>query len=368
MKILQSFTSKKSASRQTFEGSNGTGLRIFFIGLFFVALWFPLIDMAFPILPRTENTEKRTLAQAPELRLRTLPDFPKNFERYFNDRFGSRNLLVGLNNTIHVQWFKVSPLKSVLVGKEGWLFYTLDKGINDYRGLAPFSQEHLETIRRNIMKQTSWLREQGIPYLILISPNKHTVYPEYLPGGITRVDRKTRLDQILEYLHQDEKAVFVDVRKKLVEGKRDRLVYSKTDTHWNSYGAFIAYRKTMEALSKDFTYVAPLAISNFEVSVKPSHGLGDLAVMLSLNGRLKDQVVDLKLKDDSWIPKKKMPKAVIFHDSFIFSIKPFLAYHFDQIILQHWGERGFDYRLIEQEKPSVIIFQLAERRLDALLK
>ena len=97
-------------------------------------------------------------------------------------------------------------------------------------------------------------------------------------------------------------------------------------------------------------------------------GLGDLAVMLSLKGRLKDQVVDLKLKDDSWIPKKKIPKAVILHDSFIFSIKPFLAYHFDQIILQHWGEKGFDYRLIEQEKPSVVIFQIAERRLDALLK
>jgi hypothetical protein len=90
--------------------------------------------------------------------------------------------------------------------------------------------------------------------------------------------------------------------------------------------------------------------------------------MLSLKGKLKDLEVNLEPKDDSAAQKKKIPKVVILHDSFILSLKPFLEHHFDQMVLQHWGERGFDYRLIEQEKPSVVIFQIAERRLDALLK
>lgn len=335
----KSFTSKKPSTRPTGDGSKGTGWRIFLIGFFYFILWLPLVDMAFQVLPKPENTEKRTLAQAPELRWETISDFPKNFERYFNDRFGGRTLLVRLNNCIQVQWLKVSPLKSVLVGKDGWLFYTLDKGINDYRGLAPFSPVHLEMIRRNIFKKTSWLREKGIPYLILIGPNKHTVYPEYLPGGITRVNRKTRLDQILEYLKEDEKTVLIDVRKELGEGKNERLVYSKTDTHWNPYGAFLAYQKTMEALSNSIPYAVPLAVSGFTVSVKPNQGLGDLAVMLSLNGSLKDQEVRLELKDDSVLPIRKISKAVILHDSFIFPIKPFLGYHFDQMVLQPWGKR-----------------------------
>jgi alginate O-acetyltransferase complex protein AlgJ len=368
MRIAKSFTSNKSLSRQPVDGSKRNGPRIFLIGLFFFVLWLPLMDMAFQVLPIPENTEKRVLAQRPELRWETSPDYPKNFERYFNDRFGGRNLLVRWNNYIQVKWLKVSPVKSVLVAKEGWLFYTLDKGINDYRGLAHFSQEQLETIRRNILQQTSWLRTRGITYLILIGPNKHTVYSEYLPGEITRVNRKTRLEQILEYLNEDERAVFIDIRKELDEGKKERLVYSKTDTHWNSYGAFIAYQKTMMALSKNFPAAVPLAVSCFAVSVKPNQGLGDLAVMLSLQGDLKDQEVRLEMKGDSTSPPKKISKVVIFHDSFIFSMKPFLGYHFDQMVLTPWGEKGFDYLLIEKEKPQVVLFEITERRLDALLK
>jgi hypothetical protein len=176
------------------------------------------------------------------------------------------------------------------------------------------------------------------------------------------------LDQILKYLSADEKAVLVDVRKELTDAKKDRLVYSMTDTHWNSYGAFIAYQKTMKALSEIYPSTAPLAVSNFVISIKPSRGLGDLAVMLSLKGWLKDQEISLELKNDSLTPKKKIPKAVILHDSFVFPIKPFLAYHFDQMVLQYWGEKGFDYRLIEQEKPNVVIFEIVERYSDALLK
>jgi hypothetical protein len=363
-----SFTSKKNVSRQPGDGSKEIDLRIFLIGLCVLVLWLPLADMAFHFLPEPENTEKRILVQAPEFRWETIPNFPKTFEGYFNDRFGGRKLLIPLNNYIRVQWFKVSPIKSVLVGKEGWLFFTLDKGINDYRGLASFSPEHLEAIRRNILKWTSWLQERGIPFFILIAPNKHTIYPEYLPGGLTRVRQKTRLDQILEYLTEEEKAGFIDVRKELDDGKKERFVYSKTDTHWNSYGAFIAYRKTMEALSRRFPQALPPAVSGFSFSVKPSQGLGDLAVMLSLKGHLQDQEVSLELESDSALPPQKIFKAVILHDSFIFSIKPFLRYHFDQMVLQPWGKKGFDYLLIEKEKPQVVLFEVTERFLDVLLK
>jgi hypothetical protein len=358
----------KTPSHHSFQDLYGTGFRIFLIGLFFLVLFFPLMDMAFHILPIPENNEKRTLAKTPSLQRGTIHEFTRNFERYFNDHFGGRNILVWLNSYLQVKWFKVSPLKSVLVGKEGWLFYNLDKGINDYRGLAHFSPEHLEVIHRNILRKTSWLRGKRIPFLILIAPNKHTVYPEYLPDGITRVNRKTRLDQILGQLTDAEKAIFIDVRPELTTGKKDRWVYSRTDTHWNSYGAFMAYQKTMEILSKNLLNAAPRPISDFIVSINPNRGLGDLSVMLSLKGRLQDLEVNLKLKGDSPSPGKKIPKMVILHDSFIFAIKPFLEYHFKQVVLQPWGERGFDYSLIEKEKPQVVLFEITERRLDALMK
>ena len=242
--------------------SKGNFPRVLSIGIFFIFLWIPLLDMLSPFLPTLKNSEKRELAQRPKFQRDSFPDFPKKFELYFNDHFGGRNLLIRLNSFIYVKWLKASPIKSVIVGKEGWLFYN-DKGIKDYRGLAAFSREQLENIKKNITKQTDWLRGKGIPYLILICPSKHTLYPEYMSDGLTRVNRVTLLDQLLEYLSADEKAVIVDIRKELVEAKKNRPVYFMTDSHWNSYGAFIAYQKTMEAWSKSFPYAAPFARFQF---------------------------------------------------------------------------------------------------------
>jgi hypothetical protein len=366
MNTPQGHHSPETISRHTVPGVKKTVLRIFLVGLIGLMLWLPLLDMVFQLLPEPENTEKRTLTQAPVFSWKTAASFPKIFEGYFNDRFGGRKFLVRWNNYIHVKWLDVSPVRSVLVGKEGWLFLT--EGINDYRGKTVLTKEQLDLIRRTIREKKARLGEWGIPLVILIAPNKHTIYPEYLPDGITRVNPKTRLDQILEYLNEEERAVLVDVRKELREGKKDRLVYARTDTHWNAFGAFLAYQKTLGHLFKSFPEVSPREISDYVLSIEPNQGAGDLAFMLSLNGKLEDEEVKMKWKGNRFPQKPKIPKAVVFHDSFVEAIRSFLEPHFDQVIFQPWGSEGFDYALIEKEKPEVVIFEVTERRLDALVK
>jgi hypothetical protein len=360
--IAEKFSSGKLPYR-----SKGNFWRVLLIGMFFIFLWIPLIDMFSHFLPTIQSTEKRELALWPQFQRDTLSDFSKNFERFFNDRFGGRNLLVWLNNYFHVKWLKVSPVKSVIVGKKGWLFYH-DKAIKDYRGLSSFSPEQLEKIKHNIIRQAGWLRDKNIIYLILICPNKHTIYSEYLPDGITRVNRMTLLDQLLDYLGGNEKAVMIDIRKELIEAKKNQLVYFMTDSHWNSFGSFIAYQKVMKELSKSYSYVKPIPLSYFTFSVKPNNGLGDEAEMLSLKGRFRDSTVNLILNHKRPLQERKIPKAVILHDSFIWDLKPFLDYHFEKMVMEHWGAHGFDYSLIEKEKPQVVLFEIVERRLDALLK
>ncbi|MEW6187876.1 MAG: hypothetical protein AB1585_19280 [Thermodesulfobacteriota bacterium] len=366
MNTTEGHPSPKTTTRQAVPGVTRTVLRIFLGGLIGLLLWLPLLDMVFQVLPQRESTEKRRLSQAPAFSWKTVTGFPKAFEGFFNDRFGGRNILIRLNNYLHVQWLGVSPVKSVLVGKEGWLFLT--EGINDYRGKAALTKEQLDLILRAIQEKKVRLREKGIGLVILVAPSKHTIYPEYLPEGITRLNPKTRLDQILGYLGEEERAVMVDVRKDLMEGKKDRPVYSKTETHWNAFGAFLAYQKTIEHLVKRFPEVSPQAISDYVLSTEPSQGSGDLAVMLSLNGKLEDEEVKMKWKGDRSPQKPKIPKAVIFHDSFIDAIRSYLEPHFDQVIFQPWGSGGFEYALIEKEKPEVVIFEITERRLDALVK
>ena len=145
------------------------------------------------------------------------------------------------------------------------------------------------------------------------------------------------------------------------------MVYFITDTHWNDYGAFIAYQEVLKRLVKKFPLLYPLTLSNFTLSVHPNKGLGDLAVMLSLNGWLHDSQVQLMLKSASPLQERKIPKALIFHDSFVFPLKVYLEYHFDKTILRHWDEHAFNFALIEQEKPDVVLLEIAERCSYALL-
>lgn len=357
----------KPNAKQPAIKSKGTGWRVLSIGLFLFFLWLPLVDMYFQLLPKMEQTEKRALASAPKLRWNSLSGFPLSFERFFNDQFGGRTILIKSNNFIQLKCFQVSAVKNVLIGKEGWLFYR-DRSIADYRGLIPYWPVHLQKIKQNISRQTAWLRDRGIPYVILIGPNKNAIYPEYMPDNINRISLKTRLDQVLEYLSADEKAVIVDVREALLAAKKEQWVYGKTDTHWNSFGAFIAYRELMKALSKNSRSVPPFLCSDFTVSVRPNKGPGDLAEMLSLAGMLEDREVHLELKSEPSRRPRKIPKAVLFHDSFAEALLPFLEHHFEQIVRQHWGIKGFDYLLIEKEKPQVVLYEISERLLDILIK
>lgn len=337
-------------------------------GLFLLTLWLPLLNILFPFLPSPQNSEKRALTPRPELTWATLGDFPKSFERYFNDHFGGRSLLIRWHNYIHLKWLGISPLKSILLGKEGWLFYTLDKEMADHQGLVRFSGEELETIRQNIDRQTRLLKEMGIPYCILVCPDKESIYPEYLPEGFAPANPVTRLDQIVAYLGPEEKKSLLDVREALRESKKLYPVYSQTDTHWNSFGAFMAYQKLIEAFSASLPGLHPIPLSDFSLSISTNKGQGDLAEMASLTGWLQDREVQLVPKRQPSQCERKIPKAVIFHDSFIHPLKPFLEPHFDRIVYQHWGKQFFDDQFIERERPTVVVFELGERYSPVLSK
>jgi alginate O-acetyltransferase complex protein AlgJ len=343
-------------------------LSILGITLFLGFLWLPMIDSLWPLLPSPPNTEKRALVPAPTLGWKTLGDFPKNFELFFNDHFGGRRWLVRMNHQIHVEWLGISPLKEVLVGRDGWLFLTSDKSLADHHGLIRYSAKELESIQQNIRKQTRWLKERKIPYIILVGPDKQSIYPEYWPNLSAENRALTRLDQILAYLGPEEKQNLIDVRRDLLEAKKNAWVYSRTDTHWNSYGAFIAYQKMMEVLSRSVPTVQPISFSEFYLFDRPAPGRGDLAGMLSLSGRLSDREVQMVLKHPLNPTHNKIPKALIFHDSFIDQLKPFLVPHFDRIIFLPRGKASINYQQIEREGPNFVLLELVERQSPALVR
>src|SRR2546422_2538056 len=120
------------------------------IAVFAAVICLPILDTKLHLAPTIELQENRVLAALPawDRKPATLDKFPAGFEAWFNDHFGFRNLLVRWDALLKACWLRDSPVSTVTIGKNGWLFFTRD-GFTDYqRGRVRLPKDAGESWRR----------------------------------------------------------------------------------------------------------------------------------------------------------------------------------------------------------------------------
>lgn len=130
----------------------------------------------------------------------------------------------------------------VIVGKEGFLFFTESLE----RSLEPLSQKELDELGDGLRKLNSRLTAEGRRFLVLIAPDKRTVYPDMLPERWRVPGDEWERVQSAICTSGVETA---DVLPVLVQEKETGPVYFSGDTHWNARGALAAYRLLAEKLA-----------------------------------------------------------------------------------------------------------------------
>jgi hypothetical protein len=258
---------------------------------------------------------------------------------------------------------------------------------DDHLVSRPFSPHALQQWVRMLEARRDWLAAQGIPFVLVIAPDKQTIYPESLPRALRkRAKEETRLDQLIAALRANTDIQIIDVRPALCEAKeRDRL-YDHTDSHWNDRGAYVAYTAMMNELSRQFPQLTPMARDAFSdaETIKPG---GDCARLVGLPKRFPELSLSLVPKftrqaqrrpiDGPYAennplrpfatehPNHALPRAVMFHDSFGSHLIPFLSDHFQRIAYA-WVRADspyFDRELVLRERPNIVIQQIVERKL-----
>jgi hypothetical protein len=254
-----------------------------------------------------------------------------------------------------------------------------------YRASRPFSPRQLAAWAEMFRRRHDWLAERGIRYLVVIPPNKETIYPEFMPRFATRVGGPSRLDQLLAYLGKHHRDVSViDLREPLLRAKEHEPLYYRTDTHWNSRAGYLAYARIMEALSAWFPTLEPRPRSAFEPRSRECQGL-DLATLIGMTDRFTDTADELVAREPATarnapascrMPSKfpdfqapfamerddpRLPRAVMFRDSFSGALIPLLSEHFRRIVYA-W-KYTLDRELVEREHPDVVMQELVERAL-----
>jgi alginate O-acetyltransferase complex protein AlgJ len=353
---------------------------IVFLGL----LWLPTLDHFFKLDHAEAPGENRLPAKWPAFKgLGQSRDFITGVESYFNDHFGFRKRLVRLHNHWKVQLFRDPGSKDVLIGRDGWLYYSGDRMIAHYTSTEVWSQQDLENWRRLLERRRDWLAARGAKYLLALAPDKHRVYSEYLPDWLERGAQPGKVQQLVDYMKAHSTVEVLDLTQVLMEAKKTRVDYLQTDTHWNMFGGFVSYRAMVEALSRQLPGLTPLPLDTF--SWKPgAPQQGDLARILGRPEAYPEKecvtCVALKPFEAPKVlydpvrfphqgPQETRPcytlnpegsgKAMVFHDSFACAWYGFLGQHFREVV--YVWQYEWNAALIEREKPDVVIDQILER-------
>jgi alginate O-acetyltransferase complex protein AlgJ len=352
------------------------------VALFLCAISLPLAANLAGVDGGDPGAENRELAAFPSLdgTRASITAFPASFGLWFDDHFGFRSLLVRWYGETRLFGLGVSPTAAVVKGRDGWFFYGDDKAIEDYASAQPMTPAELANWRAAIVRARDWLGARGIAYVFTIAPDKHAIYPEDMPPTLARVADMSRADQLFATLQ--DTGIGVDVRPSLLEAKRGDRIYHQTDTHWNDRGGLVAYQQIIEAVRARVPATPPAWLrSDFKPVDQVVEGL-DLAGMMGLTRVLRETRLTLVPRRPrrarvvepagagptdqlgrlvTEIDDSSLPRAVIFRDSFVSPLVPFLSEHFGRAV--YLWQNDFDAGVVDKEAPDVVIQEIVGRHL-----
>jgi hypothetical protein len=308
------------------------------------------------------------------------------FERAFGDRFAGRPALVRAHHATKAIGFGVSPVPKVMLGRDGWLYFlgedarALDR---HFRGTAPFDAAP-EAVASEFARRHDALAARGIAYVVVVVPDKFSVYPEHLPGWVVRA-AQTPLDRVSAAVSAQRRVRFLDLRAPLVAAKDGTPVYYLTDSHWNVRGAAIGYdalmREVQAALPGRVAGIVPVALPDYDP--RTDRYSGDLANMLGLPRHFREpdrasfwkllqaapsrcaRRLDAPASSDAieaWgCDRAGLPDAWVLRDSMAIPLVPMLAENFRRATFV--STRALDLPAIEAARPDIVIEQLVERAL-----
>lgn len=189
----------------------------------------------FIVVPKADfsEREKRYLAEFPEFSKEALLDgtFTEGIENYLADHTPMRGLFVGINS-YYTYLMGNNGSNGVYLGSDGFL---IEKPVDD-----------ADRVRTNAARVAGFAKNLDIPVVFALAPSKGYVYGEKLPANHYDYNDAEYYELVSQAL--GENATLVNLSDILLESKSERLLYYKTDHHWTTYGAYLAYHQLCSTL------------------------------------------------------------------------------------------------------------------------
>ncbi|MDW3225632.1 MAG: acyltransferase family protein [Paracoccaceae bacterium] len=267
-------------------------------------------------------------------------------------------------------------------GQEGWLFLgnEFDKTVAKLKLAHPPNPDDIAREVRLFADLAEAAATTDTPVVLLIGPNKSTVYPEYLPYEIVPSEARY-VTYFTEQLNTIPNLTVIDPVEDLLHAKESSgLLYFKTDTHWNDKGAFLVFSTMAERMGWLVPEVSFEAAGPYSGDLITISQLEDVPVAKGDNWQVEwASVPDLEIKPLTNLPETSFARAEIVMnkaplsektvwvvgDSFTNTLMPFIDATFKEIhYLGHWSSklRTLPQELLgAAEKPDLIMVVRVER-------
>ena len=340
----------------------------------------PFFGMLFYNSENAGAAEQRTLAEFPKLIEEGTINlsFGSEFEDWFADHFAFRSELVNANSVLREKIFSTSSEDDVIIGKNGWLFYT--ETLEDFLGEEVLTEGQIEKLATVIRLERDFACEKGAGYVFAVAPNKNSIYPEMMPGIYGSAGKSSLLDRVNAAVSEAGVTV-CDLKKALTAAKNEGQLYYKGDSHWNLLGSSVAYEALCKAIFSE-TEVEITVNSPSAENLSDGEREDDLLKMLHpLAATMEEKfsadnvsenyktVGRMKSVDDAVIRTTCETgcdtKVLMFRDSFGRAlIKPF-SNTFSAVTYV----RGTPFNIYDNtDENTVVIREIVERNIEKLLE
>lgn len=180
-------------------------------------------------------TENRSLQTRPALSLRDVLSgrYETRFDDYVADQFPLRDAWIALKSGLD-RLAGSTQSSGVFLGRDGYLIQRFE---------APSEADYAATV--DALK--GFLnRHASIPQYVMIAPTAAEILSDKLPALAPAGDEKAYLDRLMGDL-AGSPARLIDVRPALTAAKAQTQLYYRTDHHWTTDGAYLAYLELARA-------------------------------------------------------------------------------------------------------------------------
>lgn len=274
-------------------------------------------------------------------------NYTKSYEEYINDNFIGRDYFINLKSISESMQLKLEN-NNIIYGEDGYMF----------EKFTSFDNLILES---NVRAIKEFSDKSKVNIDLMLVPYSFSVMPDYYPINLNSilVNEAMMIDKINAYIGKENT---INIKDVLMENKKS-YIYYKTDHHWTTYGAYLAYVEYCKKNNIENT----LNLEDLKEN-KDENFLGTFYSKSKLFNAKKDVLsyydmphLKMKIGDGEWesiykirnlekrdkysvfldgnhsktiirnVQNKNGKKLLVLKDSFANSFIPFVANHYEEV-------------------------------------